>query len=78
MELTHAIPQTGQQRPDRFGDSFWFLADVFRGGTQGQRRPNVAAAITDAARPEQVDENVAASGHSLPAALFEEAERIIA
>jgi 1-deoxyxylulose-5-phosphate synthase len=41
------------------------------------REPNVAAAIIGASRPEQVDENVAASGHDVPAALFEEAEWII-
>jgi len=38
---------------------------------------NVAAAIIGASRPEQVDENVAASGHDVPASLFEEAARII-
>jgi 1-deoxyxylulose-5-phosphate synthase len=41
------------------------------------REPNIAAAIIGASRPEQVDENVAASGHEVPTALFEEAERII-
>jgi aryl-alcohol dehydrogenase-like predicted oxidoreductase len=42
------------------------------------REPNVAAAIIGASRPEQIDENVAASGHDVPAALFEKAEVIIA
>jgi 1-deoxyxylulose-5-phosphate synthase len=41
------------------------------------RQPNVAAAIVGATRPEQVDENVAASGHPLPAEIIERAERII-
>jgi len=41
------------------------------------RQPNVAAAIVGATRPEQVDENVAASGHSLPADLAAQAERIV-
>ena len=41
------------------------------------RQPNVAAAITGATRPEQVDENVAASGHDVPAGLFTRAERIL-
>jgi len=41
------------------------------------RQPNVAAAITGATRPEQVDENVAASGCEVPARLFERAEDII-
>ena len=41
------------------------------------RQPNVAAAIIGASRPEQVDENVAASGPEVPAALFEEAQRLV-
>ena len=41
------------------------------------REPNVAAAIIGASRPEQIDENVVASGHDVPAALFEKAEQII-
>jgi 1-deoxyxylulose-5-phosphate synthase len=41
------------------------------------RQPNVAAAITGASRPEQVDENAAASGHGLAPELFENAQRII-
>ncbi|MGO9515148.1 MAG: aldo/keto reductase family protein [Steroidobacteraceae bacterium] len=41
------------------------------------RQPNVAAAITGATRPEQVDENVAASGHEVPAELLTRAERIL-
>jgi aryl-alcohol dehydrogenase-like predicted oxidoreductase len=41
------------------------------------REQNVAAAIIGASRPEQVDENVKASGHDVPAALFAEAERMI-
>jgi len=41
------------------------------------RRPNVAAAIVGATRPEQIDENVAASGHSLPSDLAAQAERLI-
>jgi 1-deoxyxylulose-5-phosphate synthase len=41
------------------------------------RQPNVAAAIIGATRPAQVDENVAASGHSLPAELVAKAERLI-
>lgn len=42
------------------------------------RQSNVAAAITGASRPEQVDENAAASGSSVPAELFESAARAIA
>jgi len=42
------------------------------------KEPNVAAAITGASRPEQVDENAAASGHSVAPELFDQAERIIA
>jgi aryl-alcohol dehydrogenase-like predicted oxidoreductase len=41
------------------------------------RQPNVAAAIIGATRPEQIDENVAASGHALPAELAQRAEAII-
>jgi aryl-alcohol dehydrogenase-like predicted oxidoreductase len=40
-------------------------------------QPNVAAAIIGATRPVQVDENVAASGHSLPADLVSQAEKLI-
>jgi aryl-alcohol dehydrogenase-like predicted oxidoreductase len=42
------------------------------------REPNVASAIVGASRPEQVDENAAASGARVDAALFSEAERILA
>ena len=42
------------------------------------RQPNVASAITGASRPEQVDENTAASGHTVAPELFERAERIVA
>lgn len=41
------------------------------------REPNVAAAIIGASRPEQIDENVVASGAAVPKELFAEAERII-
>jgi aryl-alcohol dehydrogenase-like predicted oxidoreductase len=41
------------------------------------RQPNVAAAITGASSPEQVDENATASGHCVAADLFREAERIV-
>jgi aryl-alcohol dehydrogenase-like predicted oxidoreductase len=41
------------------------------------RQPNVTAAITGASRPEQVDENAAASGRAVPPELFESAEQII-
>jgi 1-deoxyxylulose-5-phosphate synthase len=41
------------------------------------RQANVTSAITGASRPEQVDENAAASGHSVAPELFEQAERII-
>ncbi len=41
------------------------------------REPNVGAAIIGASRPEQIDENVAASGCKVPPELFAEAERII-
>lgn len=42
------------------------------------RQSNVAAAIVGASRPEQVDENAAASGRHVSAELFEKAENIIA
>jgi aryl-alcohol dehydrogenase-like predicted oxidoreductase len=41
------------------------------------REPNVAAAIIGASRPEQIDENVVASGHAVASELFDRAERII-
>jgi aryl-alcohol dehydrogenase-like predicted oxidoreductase len=41
------------------------------------RQPNVAAAIIGASRPQQVDENTAASGANVPPELFTEAERIL-
>jgi aryl-alcohol dehydrogenase-like predicted oxidoreductase len=41
------------------------------------RQPNVAAAIIGASRPEQIDENVVASGALVDPALFAEAEGII-
>jgi aryl-alcohol dehydrogenase-like predicted oxidoreductase len=41
------------------------------------REPNVASAIIGASRPEQVDENAAASGADVDPALFAEAERIV-
>jgi aryl-alcohol dehydrogenase-like predicted oxidoreductase len=41
------------------------------------RQPNVAAAIIGASRPEQVDENAAASGQTVAPELFENAERIM-
>jgi aryl-alcohol dehydrogenase-like predicted oxidoreductase len=41
------------------------------------REPNVASAIIGASRPEQVEENVAASGATVDPALFAEAERIV-
>lgn len=41
------------------------------------REPNVASAIIGASRPEQVEENAAASGASVDPALFAEAERIL-
>jgi 1-deoxyxylulose-5-phosphate synthase len=41
------------------------------------RQPNVAAAITGASSPAQVDENAAVSGHCVAADLFREAERIV-
>jgi aryl-alcohol dehydrogenase-like predicted oxidoreductase len=42
------------------------------------REPNVASAIIGASRPEQVDENAAASGRDVPAELFAEAEALLA
>ena len=42
------------------------------------REPNVASAIVGASRPEQLDENAAASGKQLDAALFRRAEAIVA
>jgi 1-deoxyxylulose-5-phosphate synthase len=42
------------------------------------RESNLAAAIIGASRPEQVEENAAASGHSVPSELFKQAENIIA
>jgi len=41
------------------------------------KEPNVASAIIGASRPEQVSENVAASGANVDPALFAEAERIV-
>jgi aryl-alcohol dehydrogenase-like predicted oxidoreductase len=41
------------------------------------REPNVASAIIGASRPEQIDENVVASGRAVPPELFDKAERII-
>jgi 1-deoxyxylulose-5-phosphate synthase len=41
------------------------------------RQPNVAAAITGASSPAQVDENAATSGHGVAADLFREAEGIV-
>ncbi len=41
------------------------------------REPNVASAIIGASRPEQVDENQAASGAGVDPALFAEAERVV-
>lgn len=42
------------------------------------REPNVASAIVGASRPDQVEENAAASGADVDPALFAEAERIVA
>jgi aryl-alcohol dehydrogenase-like predicted oxidoreductase len=42
------------------------------------REPNVAAAITGATRPEQVEENAAASGKLVDPALFIQAEKLLA
>ena len=41
------------------------------------REPNVAAAIIGASRPEQIAENVKASGVSVPPDLFSQAERLL-
>jgi aryl-alcohol dehydrogenase-like predicted oxidoreductase len=41
------------------------------------RQPNVAAAITGASRPEQVDENAAAADAQVDPALFLEAEALL-
>ncbi|HEY0013649.1 MAG TPA: aldo/keto reductase family protein [Allosphingosinicella sp.] len=41
------------------------------------REPNVSSAIVGASRPEQVEENAAASGVKVDPALFAEAERIV-
>jgi 1-deoxyxylulose-5-phosphate synthase len=41
------------------------------------RQPNVASAIIGASRPEQIDENVAASGHAVGSELFDQAESIV-
>lgn len=42
------------------------------------KQPNVASAIVGASRPEQVDENAAASDATVDPALYAEAERIVA
>jgi aryl-alcohol dehydrogenase-like predicted oxidoreductase len=42
------------------------------------REPNVAAAIVGASRPEQLDENAAASGLKVDPVLFQKAEAIVA
>ena len=42
------------------------------------REPNVASAIVGASRPEQLDDNAAASGLDIDPALFEKAEAIVA
>ena len=41
------------------------------------RQPNLASAIIGASRPEQVDENAAASGHSVAPELYKRAEAIL-
>ena len=41
------------------------------------REPNVASAIVGASRPEQLEDNAAASGATVDPRLFEEAERIV-
>jgi 1-deoxyxylulose-5-phosphate synthase len=41
------------------------------------REPNVASAIVGASRPQQLEENAAASGVKVDPALFAEAERIV-
>ena len=42
------------------------------------REPNVASAIVGASRPEQLDENAAASGLAIDPALFVRAEEVVA
>jgi aryl-alcohol dehydrogenase-like predicted oxidoreductase len=42
------------------------------------REPNVASAIVGASRPEQLDENAAASGMHIDPALFAKAEALVA
>jgi aryl-alcohol dehydrogenase-like predicted oxidoreductase len=42
------------------------------------REPNVASAIVGASRPEQLDENAAASGLAIDPVLFEQAEALVA
>jgi aryl-alcohol dehydrogenase-like predicted oxidoreductase len=42
------------------------------------REPNVASAIVGASRPEQLDDNAAASGAEVDPALFAKAEEIVA
>ena len=42
------------------------------------REPNVASAIVGASRPDQLDENAAASGLEVDPALFAQAEAIVA
>jgi len=42
------------------------------------REPNVAAAIIGASRPDQIDENIAASGQTISPELFTKAEQLIA
>jgi aryl-alcohol dehydrogenase-like predicted oxidoreductase len=42
------------------------------------REPNVASAIVGASRPQQLDENAAASGKQIDTALFRKAEAIVA
>ena len=42
------------------------------------REPNVASAIVGASRPEQIEENAAASGLVIDPALFRKAEAIVA
>jgi aryl-alcohol dehydrogenase-like predicted oxidoreductase len=41
------------------------------------REPNVASAIVGASRPEQLEDNAAASGAKVDAGLFAEAERVV-
>ena len=41
------------------------------------REPNVASAIVGASRPEQLDENAAASGLTIDPKLFRQAEEIV-